>query len=168
MVSNMTNSPARLIRRVIERDEEPEEVEVGRVTGHTVHGVDTPHLYLQAEIAPEYRRRFEEAISVPLRRDIIHTREDSFNVDEGSQRTNIIIPVDTETVVRLRWGNESFSVRFPVKGEGEVTHDVPVGRVEWIIETREEETLEAVHEEDLEDLDILEDEYLIEEDWDDE
>lgn len=59
---------------------------------------------------------------------------------DGVQRESIYIHDESEAVLIIAWGNERFTVRFPVKADApEPIHDLPVGRIEWIIEERVDE-----------------------------
>lgn len=128
----MTRSRARLIRRVI-RGEEVEEVQLGEVE------VDLPSDYIHGgggDIGVTYLTQSPSLTERPSQWTEAST-SDFIDVYQDHTNPIIHIPVDEKTVLEIKWGDENFTAIFPKKEEGaEVKHDMPIGRIEWIIEER--------------------------------
>lgn len=156
-VGKMTREPARLLRGAVEESEEERVRPIAQALGQALEERSYTQRFLEAiqdaGIEPEPEPETES--------DPWHEPDEvrPFRTD-GIERTSVSIDDDVEAIVQLHWGNESFTIHFPIKEEGEVTHDVPVGRIEWIVGTREEEEeeegeiihLEELGEEALEEL----------------
>ena len=162
----MTREPARLLRGAVEESEEIAQVlEERSYTQRFLEAIQDAGIEPEPESEPEPQLWDEPDEVRPYRVD-------------GIERTSVSIDEDVEAIVQLHWGNESFTIHFPIKEEGEVTHDVPVGRIEWIVGAREEEEeeeiihLEELGEQALEELldnidDDDHDDYEEDDDYDD-
>jgi hypothetical protein len=123
IVSRYGSRHARVLRRVISGEEVTEE-EIGYMDED-----DLEELIHNMDDEPEVR---ETRGIIPLAR---HTSDLQFAPEDRI----IHVPIDAKTVFTFDWGGERFTVLFPKKGEGEVDHDLPVGRIEWIIEDSNED-----------------------------
>lgn len=121
----MVRDRARLIRRVI-RGEEVEEVQLGEVE------VDLPDSYVHGgghEVTFLTQSPSAEWMS-----------DSDIRITQHPEKVEVYLPPDVKSILQIKWGDECFTAIFPIKEEGvEVKHDMPIGRIEWIIEERIED-----------------------------
>ena len=128
---------ANLIRRVI-RGEEVEEVQLGEVE------VDLPTEYIHGEgnstiedIAYLTQSPSPRWTPVPSAQWM---SDSDIRITQHPEKVEVYLPPDVKSILQIKWGDECFTAIFPIKEEGvEIEHDMPIGRIEWIIEEKIED-----------------------------